>query len=66
MDEESIMETATTAGAGIAITSPLWLQTLNPVVQFVVAIMGGVWLGVQIYYRIKNERSKNARPDETS
>lgn len=52
------METATTAGASAAILSPLWLQTLNPYVQFAVAVMGGIWLGVQIYYRIKNERKK--------
>jgi hypothetical protein len=58
MDETRVMETATTAGAGAMITSPLWLQTLNPLVQFAVAIMGGVWLAVQIYYKIKNERKK--------
>ncbi|MGM5019217.1 hypothetical protein [Tardiphaga sp. 367_B4_N1_1] len=50
------METATTAGAGVAITSPLWLQTINPYVQFVVACMGGIWIAVQLYYKIKNER----------
>lgn len=55
------METATTAGAGVAVTSPFWLQTLNPYIQLVVAVMGGVWLGVQIYYKIKNERK--ARTD---
>lgn len=52
------METVTTAGAGVAVTSPMWLHTVNPYVQFVVAVMGGVWLGVQIYYKIKNERNK--------
>lgn len=49
------METATTAGAGAAMLSPLWLQTVNPYVQFVVAIMGGIWLATQIYYKIKNK-----------
>jgi hypothetical protein len=58
MGEESVMETATTAGAGVAMTSPLWLQTVNPYVQFVVAVMGGVWIAVQLYYKIKNERNK--------
>lgn len=42
----------------MAVTSPMWLHTVNPYVQFVVAVMGGVWLGVQIYYKIKNERNK--------
>lgn len=56
MVEESVMETATTAGAGVAITSPLWLQAVNPYVQFIVACMGGVWIAVQLYYKIKNER----------
>lgn len=59
------MEVTTTAGAGVAITTPLWLSTMNPYIQFVVAVMGGVWLGVQIYYKIKNERKHNARPDQT-
>lgn len=59
------METATTAGAGVAITTPFWLQTLNPYVQFAVAVLGCIWIGVQIYYRIKNERSRNARSSQT-
>lgn len=50
------MDTATTAGAGAALTSPWWIQTLNPYVQLIVALMGGVWIAVQIYYKIKNER----------
>jgi hypothetical protein len=58
MAEESVMETVTTAGAGAAFTSPLWLHTLNPYVQFAVALLGGAWLCVQIYYKIKNERTK--------
>jgi hypothetical protein len=65
MDEESVMETVTTAGAGVAISTPFWLQTLNPYVQFAVALMGGIWIGVQIYYKIKNERNKNARSNQT-
>lgn len=52
------MEHFTTAGAGVAMTTPLWLETLNPYVQFTVAVMGGIWIGVQIYYKIKNERNK--------
>lgn len=58
------METVTTAGAGVAITTPLWLQTVNPYAQFVAAVLGAVWLGVQIYYKIKNERKK-PRDEET-
>jgi hypothetical protein len=49
------METVTTAGAGAALTSPLWISTLNPYIQLVVGILGGVWLVVQVYYKIKNK-----------
>lgn len=52
------MDTATTAGAGIALTSPWWLTIINPYLQFTVAVLGGVWLLVQIYYKIKSERKK--------
>lgn len=48
------METVTTAGASAALTAPLWLQTLNPYMQFTVATLGAVWLCVQIYYKVKN------------
>jgi hypothetical protein len=55
MDQESVMETVTTAGAGAALTSPLWLNTVNPYIQLAVGLLGGVWLIVQIYYKIKNK-----------
>jgi hypothetical protein len=48
------METATTAGAGVALTTPFWITTLNPYIQFTVGILGATWLVVQIYYKIKN------------
>lgn len=49
------METMTTAGAGVALTSPLWLNTVNPYLQFTVGVLGAVWLLVQLYYKIKNK-----------
>lgn len=55
MDQESVMETATTAGAGAALTSPLWLNTVNPYLQFTVGVLGAIWLVVQLYYKIKNK-----------
>lgn len=58
MVEEGVMETATTAGAGVAVTSPLWFQDLHPYVQLALAALGGTWFFVQIYYKIKNERKK--------
>lgn len=58
------METATTAGAGAALTAPWWIQTLTPYGQFTVMVMGGIWIAVQLYYKIKNERRK--RRDEES
>lgn len=49
------MEATTTATAAGAISSPLWIQVLNPYVQLAVALMGGFWIAVQIYYKIKSE-----------
>jgi hypothetical protein len=42
------MDTATTAGAGAMLTSPLWITTLNPYVQFAVAVLGALWLVTKI------------------
>lgn len=52
------MDHVTTAGAGVAITTPLWIQTLNPYVQFVVALLGGAWLAMQMYYKYREKNSK--------
>jgi hypothetical protein len=49
------METVTTAGAGAALTVPLWIQTVTPYAQFVIMLMGGLYLALQIYYKIKNK-----------
>jgi hypothetical protein len=49
------METATTAGAGAALTSPLWIDTVNPYIQFTAGALAVVWLAVQIYYKIKHK-----------
>ena len=48
------METFTSAGAGAALTTPLWLQHVNPYAQFTVCVLGGVWFAVQIFYKIKS------------
>jgi hypothetical protein len=42
------MDTVTTAGAGVMVTAPLWIDTLNPYVQFTVAVLGGVWIATKI------------------
>lgn len=52
------METATTAGAGIVITTPLWLQTVNPYLQAIGVVAGVAWIAMQMYYKVKNERKK--------
>jgi hypothetical protein len=74
MAEESVMPPdpltshITSVGAGAAMTMPLWIEVANPYVQFTVAILGVVWLGVQIYYKIKSETKKKndvSRPDQT-
>jgi hypothetical protein len=58
------METATTAGAGAALTAPLWMQAITPYAQFAIMVMGGCWLAMQMYYKFKNERKK-ARDQES-
>jgi hypothetical protein len=50
------METATTASAGVALSAPLWINTLNPYLQFTVGVLGACWLAAQLYYKIKNGR----------
>jgi hypothetical protein len=39
-------------------TTPLWMQTVHPYLQFGCMVIGGVWIMVQIYFKIKNERRK--------
>lgn len=46
------MEHVTSAGAGVALTTPLWIQALNPYVQFVVAVLGGLWLATLIFTKL--------------
>lgn len=58
MDKESVMETVTTVGSTVAVTTPLWLQEVDPYVRFSVALLGAVWIVVQLYYKLKNERRK--------
>lgn len=49
------MDNLTTAGAGAALTAPLWIDTVNPYIQFTAGALAVVWLGVQIYYKIKHK-----------
>jgi hypothetical protein len=49
------METITSAGAGAALTTPFWMQQINPYAQFTVCVLGGIWFAVQIYYKIKHK-----------
>lgn len=50
MDKESVMERVTTAGAGVALTSPYWLHV--PDGATTLQILGGLWLAVQIIAKI--------------
>lgn len=38
-------------------TSPLWLHQLSDVAAMILPILGAVWLGVQIYYKITAGRN---------
>lgn len=59
MDTKSVMETTTTVGAGAMVSTPLWLSAINPYLQAVGVILGITWIGVQMYYKIKNERKRD-------
>jgi hypothetical protein len=50
------MDHATSAGAGAAITSLLWLPTLNPWLQLVLTGMGIVWIAMQMYRYNKEDK----------
>jgi hypothetical protein len=52
---EKVMDHVTTAGAGAALTAPLWIDTLNPYIQFTAGALAVVWLSVQIFYKIKHK-----------
>ena len=54
MTENQLMEHVTTAGAVGAVSAPLWVTEFNPYVQLVAGVLGIVWLGVQIYYKLKD------------
>jgi hypothetical protein len=59
------MDQMTTVGASAAVTSPLWIQTLNPYVQFAVAVLGGVWLVTKIFIALHDWwTKKNDRHNE--
>jgi hypothetical protein len=55
LEENTLMEHVTTAGAGTLIINPLWLQAVSPALQTVGVLMGIAWIGVQMYYTIKNK-----------
>lgn len=58
MDQESLMDHITTAGAGASLTAPLWIDTVNPYIQFTAGALAVVWLAVQIFYKIKHKGIK--------
>ncbi len=61
MAEESVMDSITTATAGAAIVSPWWLPVftgISTVASWLLPIMGCAWLGMQMYYKYKEKKSK--------
>lgn len=58
MDEESVMDHATSAGAGALIINGLaHLQELS--IQSIGVLVGIAWVLMQMYYKVKNERKKS-------
>jgi len=37
------------------LSTPYWLQSINPYVQFGGVVIGGLWIIVQLYYKVRNE-----------
>ncbi len=55
------MDSITTATAGAAIVSPWWLPVftgISTVASWLLPIMGCAWLGMQMYYKYKEKKSK--------
>ena len=46
------LENVTSVAAACAVFSPLWLHTLSDGAQFLLPILGVVWLLVQIYFKL--------------
>jgi membrane protein implicated in regulation of membrane protease activity len=49
MEDPSVMDHVTSAGAGAALTTPWWLTALNPWLQTLVLILSAAWLLMQMY-----------------
>jgi hypothetical protein len=60
MVEEGVMEHVTSATAGAAIVSPLWIMnTSHDGVVFLLPFLGFTWIAIQIYYKLKKEWKPN-------
>lgn len=59
----TVSDHLTTAGAGAAIVSPLWLpplQVISDTASIILPILGVVWLVVQITVKVIEVRRKRA------
>lgn len=65
MDQEGVMDTVTTAGAGAAIVSPWWLPLLtsaHEAAAWLLPFLGCAWLLIQIVYKIRSEDTWHSLP----
>lgn len=61
MDQEGVMDTVTTAGAGAMVVSPWWLPYLHMAhdgVAYALPFLGAAWILIQMYYKVRSERAK--------
>lgn len=40
------------------VVTPFW-STVTPALQVIAVLMGIAWIGMQMYYKVKNERKKD-------
>ena len=58
------MDSVTTAVAGAAVASPLWMKALDAthdIVAWSLPFMGFAWLALQMYFKIRNETRNRKR-----
>lgn len=55
MEDDNLMNTLTTAGAGAAVVSPWWLPVIHHInagAAWLLPVLGCTWLIIQIAYKL--------------
>ena len=59
MTGQRVQETITAGVAGAGITLPWWIELISGWAATGVPILGFIWLAIQIYYKIRNNKNVN-------